>query len=87
MHTFLGIIKAGKKWQFWPKSIIFLDIIKPADSAFWFSALGVCVMTLLLMCSINIFNYLFEQVTQTVQQKARFSRKSETKVKDKVIIF
>ena len=27
------------------------------------------------------------QITQTAQQKARFSRKSETKVKDKVIMF
>ena len=56
--------------------------------------------TLLLICSINIFKatggsegqrtiYLSKtcQITQTVQQKARFSRKSETKVKDKVIMF
>ena len=34
-----------------------------------------------------LFNYLFEQITQNVQQKAQFSIKSETKVKDKVIIF
>ena len=48
--------------------------------------------TLLFICSINIFNltiYLSNkyQITQTEQQKARFPRKSETKVKDQLIIF
>ena len=59
---------AGKKWRFWPKSAIFFPvknfpaIIKPTDSAFGF--LGVWVMklcTLLSICSINIFNFIFEQ--------------------------
>ena len=45
------------------RSIIFPAIIKPTDSAFWVSGgyRNMTLSTLLLKCSINIFNYLFEQ--------------------------
>ena len=71
-------------------------IKKPSTLLFGF--LGVWVMTLctlLLICSnfnkhiyyLTIYSSNTCQITQTGQQKARFSRKSETKVPDKVIIF
>ena len=61
---------AGEKRRFWPKFAIFSRskispaTIKPADSAFWVSG-GMGHHTLHvafnIICSINIFNYLFEQ--------------------------
>ena len=46
--------------------------------------------TLLLICPINIFNYLFEQYVPNYtncETEASIFEKIETKVKDKVIIF
>ena len=86
------VIMAGKKWRFWPKSAIFFlvnnfprhnKIRRLSFLGFW----GVWVMklsTLLLICSINIFNYLFEQYMSNYTYS--ILEKSE-KVKDKVIIF
>ena len=88
-----GLLWRGKSGSFglsppyFSRSIILPAIIKPADSAFWVSGaygsrhLARCFK--LVQCSINILNYLFEQYMpnhKTVQQKARFLRKSETKV-------
>ena len=94
---------AGKKWRFWPKSAIFF----PVNNSIIFPAitknppiqlcgfLGAYVMTLctlLLICSINIVNYLFEQYmpnNTNCATKGSIFDKSETKIiiKDKVIIF
>ena len=58
---------AGKKWRFWPESAIFFLVNNfPRHNktrrlsllGFWG---GMDHDTLLLICSINIFNYLFEQ--------------------------
>ena len=59
---------AGKKWQFWPKSAISFPVNNfthhnNTRRLSFFGFLGVWVMTLcmlLLICSIKIFNYLFE---------------------------
>ena len=55
---------AGKKWRFWPKSAIFFPvnnfpaIKKPQTQLFGFLG-GMGHDILLLICPINIFNYLF----------------------------
>ena len=67
-YSILGIIMVGTKWRFWPKSAIIFPVnnFPRHNKTRRLSFLGfwVWVMTfytLLLICSINIFNYLFEQ--------------------------
>ena len=72
----------GLSPPYFSQSIIFLAIIKPADSAFWVSG-GMGQETLRVAFDVfnkHIYYYLTIywrntfQITQTVQQKVRFSR-------------
>ena len=88
---------AGKKWRIWLNSAIFFPVknfprhnktLRLSFLGFW----GVWVITLctlLSICSLNIFDFLFDQYMPHYTNsatKGSIFEKSETKVKDKVII-